>query len=270
MSKRGVKILYSRKNSDGENAFPDGELYTRLPVERIKLEEEVFVIHSGQPEPSTGLVELAAMTYALEDEGIAPNKLFCTYFPYGRQDKNFKRGEPNMAKHLLEDILGHYQKIYVIDFHSNEKWVNELGIKSVSAVNLLKQEAEGKYGIDLYYAPDKGGQKRTGIKGANKNRIGSSKVDMELTEEMIKESKGKVVGVIDDLVSTGTTMCKAYDKLKNAGAKKVIALETHGIRQEGIDKIKNTYDDFFMTNTIDRKEANVDVTELIMKEIGAI
>ena len=75
--------------------------------------------------------------------------------------------------------------------------------------------------------------------------------------------KGKNVGVVDDLVETGGTMCRAYDFCKDNGAKKVLALITHGVLPEGISRIKEKYDDLFLTNTINRPEANVDISGLV-------
>jgi len=261
-----VKVLYLEGNKDGKRSFPDGELYTRVPVEKIGPEENVVVLHSGQPNPNEGLVELYSVIYALEEEAIRP-KLFFSYFPYSRQDKVFKTGEPNMTRKLLEDLSEHSEEIYIIDFHSNEDWVEKLGIKKVSAVSLLKQRVEKTYGQLEYFSPDKGGEKRTDIKGAEKDRNGSRKVEIKLSREDKKRAKGKNAAVLDDIISTGKTMCNTYKELKSAGAKKIIAIATHGVLPEGIERVKNTYDDLILANTINRKEANVNVSPLILKEI---
>ncbi|GAG54089.1 unnamed protein product [marine sediment metagenome] len=79
--------------------------------------------------------------------------------------------------------------------------------------------------------------------------------------------KGKTIGVVDDLIETGGTLLKFYDFAKKSGAKKVIALITHGVLPVGISKIKKKYSKLYLTNTIEQKEANVDVADLILKNI---
>lgn len=266
MRKHGVKVLYSGKNKDGERYFPDGELYTRIPLDRIGLKDEVVLLYSGQPEPDKNWRELFAITYALEDDGITPN-IVCSYLDCGRQDKNFERGEPNMAKHMIEDLSSHFKSISVVDYHPSGKWVEDYGVGRLSMVSLLKDSAEKKYRIERYVSPDKGGEKRTGIKGANKERLNSKKVVMDISPEMLREVKGENVGVVDDIISGGGTMCSAYEKLKSAGADKVIALATHGVMESGVKRVKDTFDDLFLSNTIKTKYSNVDVTELIVKNI---
>ncbi len=264
-----IKVIYSGKNKDGKRYFPDGELYTRIPLDRIPRDAEVVVLYSGQPEPDKNWRQLFATAYALEEDGIYPN-LFCSYLDYGRQDKIFNKGEPNMAEHMIRELSEHFKNICIIDYHPNGEWVEKYGVKRVSAVDLLKNSAEKKYDIHMYVSPDKGGEKRTGIKGANKERLGSEKVTLKLSPEMFKEVKGENVGIIDDIISTGGTICKTYEKLKDAGAKKIITLATHGVLLRGIKRVKDTCDDLFLTNTIKTEYSNVDVTGLIVKEIGLI
>jgi len=88
-------------------------------------------------------------------------------------------------------------------------------------------------------------------------RFFSSKIDF----------KNKIVGVVDDLVETGGTLLRFYDFAKKSGAKKVIALITHGVLAEGISKINRKYSKLYLTNTIGQKEANIDITELILKNV---
>lgn len=79
--------------------------------------------------------------------------------------------------------------------------------------------------------------------------------------------KGKIVGVVDDMIKTGGTLLKFCEIVKKAKAQAVIALITHGVIPRGISKIKKSYSKLYLTNTVKRKESNIDITELILENI---
>ena len=76
------------------------------------------------------------------------------------------------------------------------------------------------------------------------------------------------MAVVDDIIETGETMDRFYDKCVEYGAKELVALVTHGVLLSGIDKIKNKYSRLYLTNSIDRPEANVDVSNLIFETLN--
>jgi len=82
--------------------------------------------------------------------------------------------------------------------------------------------------------------------------------------------KGKVVGVIDDMIKTGGTLLKFQEIAKKSGAEKIIALITHGVIPSGVSKIKKKYSKLYLTNTIKQKESNIDITKLILKNLSKI
>ena len=79
--------------------------------------------------------------------------------------------------------------------------------------------------------------------------------------------EGKTIGVVDDIISTGGTLLRFYEFAKKSGARRIIALITHGVLDAGVKKIKNNFTKLYLTNTINKKEANVDITDLIANAI---
>jgi len=251
-------VILPEENKDGKRYFPDGEIYTRIP-KIANLSDDLLIIHSGQPNPNNGLVELEMLLQIADEKD---KSIFFTYFPYSMQDNVFQDGETNFAQTLVKKFTDYYgvKKIYTIDAHFwGREWPRKYPIENFSAVPLLKEKAEEKYG-DIFYM-----QRRTGIEGTKKKRLDSYTVEITSTENLAEKINGKVVGVIDDLIETGGTMSRAYDFCKGNGAEKVIALITHGVLPSGISRVKKKYDDLFLTNTINRPEANVDVSTLIEK-----
>ena len=262
------KILLPGLNKNGESYFPNGEVYVRIPkIARIK-NKRVIVLHSGAPEPNKGLIELELILQILKDDKIKP-EIFFTYFPYGMQDKIFEKGETNVAESLVEKLTNYYEvkKIYTIDAHfGGRKWVKKYPIINISAVPLLIEKAKKDFGEDvLFLSPDIGGERRTKILGFKKKRLSS--FDVEIFSSRLN-LKGKIVAVVDDVIKTGGTLLKFYKIAKKSGANKVIALATHGVLRDGISKIKKKYSKLYLTNTIKQKESNIDITELILKNIS--
>jgi len=271
LAKRGLKVIFPEKNREGKRYFPDGEVYVKI-FKAEKLRGRTIVLHSGAPRPNDGLVELEMILEILKKSKAKPIEIFFTYFPYGRQDNIFEKGETKAAENLIRKLVEYYgvSKIYVIDAHFwGREWVKKYPMIDVSAVNLLTQSALKDYPEAIFLPPDIGSERRTGfkLKGLEKKRIDSYLVKIKSSEEFKEIVKGKTVGVIDDIVATGTTLISFYEKCKKYGAKEVLALITHGVLLEGIKKIKSKYSKLYLTNTIDRDEANVDITDLIFETI---
>lgn len=264
---KNFEFVFPEKNKENKRLFPDGEVYARiLRINDLK-GKRVIVFHSGIPEPNAGLVELEIILQILKDQKIKP-ELFFTYFPYCRQDKVFEIGETNVAESLIKKLTDYYGvgKIYIIDPHFGKMpWIKKYPVKSVSALPLLIEKSKRDFGENiLFLSPDKGGKRRTGIAGLNKKRINSFEVESFPSKINIK---GKTTGVVDDMIETGGTLARFHELAKKSGAKKVIALITHGVLDSGIKRIKKTFEKLYLTNTVSKKEANVDITDLIAKAI---
>ena len=261
-----MNIIIPEKNPAGKCLFADGEVYSRIPGAKNLKGKRVVVLHSGAPNPNSGLVELELILQILNENKIKP-EIFFSYFPYARQDNIFEEGETNAAENLIKKLVNYYsvKKIYIIDPHfAQRQWVKKYPLACVSAVPLLKENAQAEFGKDIVFmSPDKGGQRRTGISGAEKQR---NKGEIEMLD-IEADIKGKVVAAVDDLIGSGGTLIKFKEKAKEAGAKEVIALATHGVIPEGVAKVKSAFSKFYLANTINLAEANVDVTELIVNTL---
>lgn len=261
------EVILPEKNRERKRFFPDGEVYSRIPsAEKLKC-REVIVLHSGCPEPNSGLVELELILQILKEAGCKI-EIFFTYFPYGMQDCVFEKGETNSSENLLKKFVDYYsvKKIYIIDPHFGKReWVKKYPIKQISASPLLIKKAIKEMGENILLAsPDKGSERRAGICGMNKKRLDSFTVEMENPGINFKD---RTIGVVDDIVKTGGTLVKFSEIAKKSGAKKVVALITHGVILEGIKRVKKKFSKLYLTNTINREEANIDVTDLIIENI---
>ena len=266
-TEKNLKIVFPDLSRDGKRLFPDGEIYVKILKTRRLKNKRVIVLHSGAPKPNEGLMELELILQILRDNKIEP-EVFFAYFPYGMQDKVFEKGETNVAENLIEKLINYYKvrKIYTIDPHfGGRKWAKKYPIISISAVPILIEKVQKEFDRNiLFLSPDIGGKRRTKIPGFKKKRLNSFDVKIFSPSSNLK---GKIVGVVDDMIKTGGTLLKFYKIAKKAGAKKIIALITHGVMPDSISKIKRRYLKLYLTNTIKRKDSNVDITDLISKNI---
>jgi len=261
-----IEVYLPDLNMEGKRYFPDGEIYMKIVKAKNLQNRKVIVLHSGAPKPNEGLIELELILQILRDNNIKP-EVFFTYFPYGMQDQVLEVGETNVAENLIEKLVHYYgvKKIYIIDAHFHgRRWTKKYPISYISAVPLLSKMAKKNFGEQiLFLSPDIGGRRRTKIPGMKKERMNSYQVKM--TSPKI-DLRGKTVGVIDDMIKTGGTLLKFYEIAKKSGAKRIIALVTHGVFPPGISKVRKIYSKLYLTNTINTKAADIDITDLIRKK----
>jgi len=260
---KDFELIFPDKNKENQRCFPDGEVYMRLSKINALKNGRVVVLHSGTPNTNTGLMELELILQILKDRAIKP-EMFFTYFPYGRQDKAFEVGEANVAEGLVKKFINYYgvKKIYTIDAHFGKMpWVKKYPIENISALAFLMEKSRQDFGNKvLFLSPDKGGKRRTGIGGLNKKRINSFEVAPFSSDIPVM---GEVVGVVDDMIETGGTLLRFCEFANHAAAKKVIALVTHGVLDTGVQNVAKSFNKVYLANTVNKKEANVDITDLI-------
>jgi ribose-phosphate pyrophosphokinase len=245
---------------DAKREFPDGEVYIQLP-EIEKLEESV-VIHSGMPEPNKGLMYLYGILELLKKNNVETEVVF-TYFPYGMQDKEFFEGNLNYADSIIEKLTEYYkvEKIHLVEPHfKNREWIENYPINLLAVNELLKERIDKERKL---IGPDIGAGERLGIDSFEKKRENSEKVNVE--GEI--SSKGREVTVADDLVETGGTLSETCGKLRSQGFEQVDAAVVHGVLNEGVEKAKEKFDNFYTTNSIGNTYSNIDIEPLIRESI---
>lgn len=263
------RVVKPLGNKEGQRFFPGDEIYVRLPEEVLNVTGRVVILHSGMPDPNGGLVELEMILSVFKRAGKTVEVFFAN-FPYARQDHAFNLGETNAVKDLLNKLVDYYHvdHIYALDAHfAGHDWVAKYPLTLVSALPLLEEAAEKDFPNVKYLAPDEGSQRRTKLKGTTKTRTDSMNTTIHSNRAFGKSVRGKLVGAVDDLVSTGSTMAGFAVLCLKHGARGVVALVTHGVLVEGIKRLAAVYDRLYLTNSIDRSDANVDVSGLILETI---
>lgn len=261
---------FTKHPEDSDYLFPDGEVYVQL--ENVAELEQVAVVHSGW-KPNGGMMFLYGALDLLKQYDVELTVLF-TYFPYARQDDAFYPGNLNHARSILQKLETYYavETVIGIDAHFvHRDWVSQFSYEALHAFDLIQAAVDMKDYVVV--GPDLGAVERfgvlrntNGVEGFEKERTGADTV--EIAGDL--DVAGRNVLVFDDIIATGGTMIAAYEALKEQGADHVAAAAVHGVLRSGIDRVTNTFDEFYLTNTVPNTDANVDIEPLIQDTLERI
>ncbi|MCB0569709.1 MAG: ribose-phosphate pyrophosphokinase [Phaeodactylibacter sp.] len=238
--------------------FSDGEMQ---PVINESVRGAyVFFIQSTFP-PTENLMELLLMIDAAKRASAGYITAVIPYFGYARQDRKDKPRVPISAK-LIANLLeaAGADRIMTMDFHADQIQ----GFFDIP-VDHLKSEAiyipylqELNLDNIIFASPDVGGTKRarTYSKHFRKNLVICDKYRKRANEvaemTVIGDVKDADVILVDDLVDTAGTLCRAAKVLIEKGARSVRAMCTHPVLSgDAYDKIENSMlDELIVCDTI--------------------
>jgi ribose-phosphate pyrophosphokinase len=214
--------------------FSDGEM--RIIINQSVRGAWVFFIQSTFS-PTDNLMEL--MMDAAKRASAGYITAVIPYFGYARQDRKDKPRVPISAR-MIANILqtAGADRVMTMDFHADQIQgffdipVDHLKSEAIFIPHLAEN-------IDLsnviFASPDVGGVKRarTYSKHFHRELVICDKVRKEVNKvaemTVIGEVEGADVIVVDDLVDTAGTLCRAAEVLIEKGAKSVRALCTHPV-----------------------------------------
>eukprot|EP00033_Pygsuia_biforma_P000422 GCRY01000503.1.p1 GENE.GCRY01000503.1~~GCRY01000503.1.p1 ORF type:complete len:341 (+),score=66.98 GCRY01000503.1:136-1158(+) len=261
--------------------FADGEC--NICIERSIRGADTFIIQptcgGNGRSVNDNLVELLLLTHTLKLSSSKRITCIIPYFGYGRQDRKCKPRVPISASavaQLIESmnpdrlvtvdlhasqIQGFFHRIPVDNLYADGVFVDWIRHKNNNAqLKLFPSE-------DLVVvSPDAGGVDRarrladklhaSSVVTIIKRRLVANEVSYM---EIIGEVQGKQCIIVDDIVDTAGTLCKAATLLHDKGAKEVLAFVSHGVLSPpAIDRLNNcsALKKLFITDSIPQ-EANL-------------
>jgi len=271
----GVELLPMERKQ-----FPDGEIYVRFK-ESVE-NERVIIVQSTCKPPNDNYIELFLMLDAARDLGAEKVEVVIPYFGYARQDKRFKDGEAvslETISTLLESSGA--DEVYTVDYHpkgmGKDPEVFDIPAHNLTAAGLLASYVDENFDLKnpLVMGPDAGAESWAEKAGDSidsewnymlKERLSSEEVEISLPDVDVE---GRDVILVDDIISTGGTMCEAIRLLKDARARDVYACCTHPVLSgDALESIAMAGAlEVIGTDTIDSDVSEVSVAPIIAEEV---
>ncbi len=263
--------------------FSDGELSPSFE-ESIR-GCDIFLIQSTPP-PSDNLMELLLMVDAARRASAHYVTVVIPYFGYARQDRKDKPRVAIAAK-LVANLLSAAgaDRLMTIDLHAGQiQGFFDFPVDHLEGSSIFVPYIRS-LGLDnlVIASPDVGGaaRARNFAKHFNADIVLCDKHRKRANEiasmQVIGDVEGANVVLMDDLVDTGGTLCKAAQIILDKGAKSVRAVCTHpvmsGAAHENI--AGSVLEELVVSDTLLMNQENpkiqvLSVAELFAKAIGRI
>lgn len=254
-----------------EREFDDGEHKTR-PLVSVR-GKDVFVVQSQYAEHhQSGNDKLCRLLFfigALKDAGAARITAVVPYLAYARKDRKTKARDPITTKYVaaLFEAVG-TDAVMTMDVHNLAAFQNAFRCRTehLEANKLFAQHFVPllKDKEVVVVSPDAGGIKRAErFRQILGDALGAS-VGAAFAEKyrssgivsgnmIVGDIKGKDAIILDDLISTGTTIARTAQACCTKGANRVYAAATHGLFMQGANTVlaEPMLDRIIITDTVD-------------------
>ncbi len=245
--------------------FSDGEISVELN-ENVR-GKDVFVIQPTCAPTNDSLMELLLMADALHRASANRITAVIPYFGYARQDRRVRSARVAISAKVVADMISAVgvNRVLTVDLHAEQiQGFFSIPVDNVYGSPVLTDDIERqRYENLLVVSPDIGGvvRARAVAKQLNVDLAIIDKRRPAANEAQVMHIIGDVAGrsclIVDDMVDTAGTLCKAADALKEHGAKKVVAYCTHPVLSgPAIANINgSSLDSLVVTDTIPLSEA---------------
>jgi ribose-phosphate pyrophosphokinase len=259
--------------------FSDGEVYVEIG-ENVR-GADVFVIQPTCPPVNHNMMELLIMVDALRRASARRITAVLPYYGYARQDRKVAPRMPISAK-LVADIIttAGARRVLAMDLHAPQiQGFFSIPVDHLFAAPVLLDSLRKKFsGEVVMVSPDAGGVERT---RAFAKRFGAGLAIIDKRRDRPNESqvmyivgnvKGKTAVILDDMVDTAGTLCKAAQALKEHGANEVHGCITHPVLSgPAISRIKESVlESLVVTNTIPLNEEAQKVDKIKVLSVSAL
>jgi ribose-phosphate pyrophosphokinase len=244
--------------------FSDGEVMVEI-MENVR-GKDVFVIQSTCAPTNDHLMELMVMLDALRRSSAARVSAVMPYFGYARQDRRPRSARVGISAKVVANMLTSVgvARVVTMDLHADQiQGFFDVPVDNIYAAPVLLGDVwKRNYENLIVVSPDVGGVVRA---RALAKRLDSDlaiidkrrpRANVAEVMNVIGEVEGRTCVIMDDLVDTAGTLCKAAEVLKQENASKVVAYCTHPVLSGGaVARIAaSPLDELVVTDTIPLRE----------------
>jgi ribose-phosphate pyrophosphokinase len=255
-----VRRLGKSLGSATVGRFSDGEVNVEL-LENVR-GKDVFVLQPTCVPTNDNIMELLIMVDALKRASAGRITAAIPYFGYARQDRRPRSARVPITAKVVANMLqaAGVQRVLTVDLHADQiQGFFDIPVDNIYAAPVLLDDLEKqKYENLMVVSPDVGGVVRArafakrlecDLAIIDKRR---PKANVSEVMNIIGEVEGRTCVIMDDIVDTAGTLCKAAQALKENGAKRVMAYCTHAVLSgPAISRINESdLDELVVTDTI--------------------
>ncbi len=244
--------------------FSDGEVNVEI-LENVR-GRDVFVLQSTSAPTNDHLMEIMVIVDALKRSSAARITAAIPYFGYARQDRRPRSARVAISAKVVANMLEAVgvDRVLTMDLHADQiQGFFDIPVDNIYAAPILLGDVwKHNYEDLIVVSPDVGGVVRA---RALAKRLESDlaiidkrrpKANVSEVMNIIGEVEGRTCVIMDDMVDTAGTLCKAAEVLKERGAKQVLAYCTHPVLSgNAVQKIvASPLDELVVTDTIALRE----------------
>lgn len=246
--------------------FSDGE--TMIEIQENVRGRDIFIIQSTSAPTNDNLMELIIMADALRRASAARITAVVPYFGYARQDRRVRSARVPITAKIVADMMASVgiSRLVTVDLHADQiQGFFYMPVDNLYSTPIMLEDIHKKGYKDLMVvSPDVGGVIRARaiakrIPGADLAIIDKRRAQPNEAQVMhiIGDVNDRDCIIIDDIVDTAGTLCKAVEALKEHGAAKVVAYVTHPVLSgQALQNIESSFfDEVIVTDTIPLTEA---------------
>lgn len=250
------------------STFSDGE--TRVEIQENVRGKDVFIIQPTSNPSNHHLMELIFMIDACKRSSASRITAVVPYFGYARQDRRVRSERVPISAKVAANMLesSGADRVITVDLHSDQiQGFFDIAVDNIYASPILGGDIAKKYYAEgcMVVSPDVGGVVRARAIAKSLNIHDLAIIDKRRPKpnesevmNIIGEVSGKNCVIVDDMIDTGGTLCKAAAALKKHGANKVAAYITHPVLSgEAVANIEGSVlDEVVVSDTIYHPQLN--------------
>lgn len=270
------EILEVQPGACSVGKFSDGEIAT--DIQETVRGKDVYLIQPTSSPVNDNLMELLIMIDAVKRASAGRINAVIPYYGYARQDRKVKAREPITAK-LVANLItsAGADRVVTMDLHAGQiQGYFDIPVDHLTGIPFLaryfKHQVDSENTVAV--SPDLGGVTRTRTFAEKIHNVPIAIIEKRRPKANVSEVmniigtiEGKDCILVDDIVDTAGTICKAAAVLKDQGAKKIFACATHGVLSgPAIKNIEaSPIEKFVITDSIDQREEvkNCDKIEIV-------
>lgn len=241
--------------------FSDGE--TMVEIQENVRGRDIFIIQSTCAPSNDNLMELILLADALRRASAAKITAVTPYFGYARQDRRVRSARVPITAKIVADMMAAVgiSRVVTVDLHADQiQGFFYMPVDNLYSTPIMLEDIhEQNYKNIMIVSPDVGGVIRARAIAKRINGADLAIIDKRRprqNEAQVMHIIGDVAErdciIVDDIVDTASTLCRAVEALKEHGAAKVAAYITHPVLSgKAIENIDNSLlDEIVVSDTI--------------------